>query len=116
MCVVFFCCVTVSSSSITITTSVQLGIDTLCNNETVTLTCHTDQQDIVTWYWSNQSRHGNNITVLATPYEIIYTCMASDNNGTLQKANITIVANGEPTQVRIFKLALYLLQVLHQKL
>lgn len=93
------CCVvvTVTSSSITITSSVQVGVDTVCNNETVTLTCHTDQQDNITWYWSNQSRRGNNITVLATPYKILYTCMASDNNGTSQKANITIIANGEPT-------------------
>ena len=89
--------VTVTSQSVTITSSLQLGLDTICINETVTLTCHTDEPAKVdiTWYWSNQSKLRNSITVLPTFNNTIYICLASDSNRTIGKANVTVVANGK---------------------
>ena len=79
--------------------SPKLGEDTICVNESVKLTCHTDQQvDDVTWYWQNQSKQGSTIAVVATRNEVVYTCKASDSNAvrTLTgEANVTVVANGE---------------------
>ena len=98
--VVFVLCsftvIIASSSVIKITSSLQPGVDMICINETLTLACHTDQPSKdVTWHWANnQSHKGNNITVHATPYETIFTCVVSDNNGTYNKANITVIANG----------------------
>jgi len=39
----------------------QLGVDTVCDNQDVTLMCHTDQTtgNMITWYWSNQSQHSS---------------------------------------------------------
>ena len=93
----FVVLVTVMSQRVTITSSLHLGLDTICINESLTLTCHTDEQVKVdiTWYWSNQSKQGNSITILATPSSITYTCVASDTNRTIGKANVTVVANGK---------------------
>ena len=89
--------VTVAPQSVTITSSLRPGLGTIiCINETVTLTCHTDEPAKVdfTWYWSNQSKQGNSITVLPTFSNIMYICVAY-SNGTIGKANVTIVANGK---------------------
>ena len=93
----FMVLVTVAPQSVTITSSLQLGLDTICINESLTLTCHTDEQVKVdiTWYWSNQSKQGNSITILATSSQIIYICVASSSNGTIGKANVTVIANGK---------------------
>ena len=88
--------ITVMSQNVTITSSVQLGTDTICNNESLILTCHTKEQVTdVTWYWSNQSKQGNNITIVATHDKVIYICVASDDNEIIGKANVTVVANGK---------------------
>ena len=104
----FVVLVTVTSQSVTITSSIQLGLDTICINESVTLTCHTDEQVKVdiTWYWSNQSKQGNSITILATSSNVIYICVASDNNRTIGKANVTVVANGKKFNI-CFKNLIY---------
>ena len=93
----FVVLVTVTSQSVTITSSIQLGLDTICINESITLTCHTDEQvkvDII-WYWSDQSKQGNSITTLATPSNTIYICVVSSNNATIGKANVTVIAKGK---------------------
>lgn len=88
--------VTVTSPSVTITSSLQVGVDTICNNDTLTLVCHVDEQvQRITWYWHSQSQQGKDLKVLATPIKTIYTCVASDHNGVLDEANITVLANGE---------------------
>ena len=89
--------------SITIVSSPKLGEDTICVNESVSLTCRTDQQvggDVhITWYWQtlgkNQSKQGRTIAVLASRDEVVYTCKATDNNKVTGEANVTVVANGE---------------------
>ncbi|XP_065884700.1 uncharacterized protein [Dysidea avara] len=83
---------------VTITSSPQLGVETVCDNHNVTLMCHTDQTtgNMITWYWSNQSQHRANITVMAMMTEVVYTCVVSDNEG---KANVTVRANETPPHV-----------------
>ena len=85
------------SLNVTIVSSPKLGEDTICVNETVNLTCRTDDQvkDGITWYWQNQSKQGTTIAVQATRDEVIYSCKATDNNGVAGEANVTVVANGE---------------------
>lgn len=68
---------------------------TVCVNESVNLTCLTDQKvEIITWYWLDQSKEGSHITVQATLSDVVYTCKASDINGQMGEANITVGANG----------------------
>ena len=88
---------TAATVNITITSSPKLGADTvLCLNESVTLTCHTDQSVAnIAWLWSNQSEHGETITVMAELTEVMYTCIASDDGKYMGQASITITANGE---------------------
>ena len=84
--------------SITITSSPQLGVDTVCDNQDVTLMCHTDQttDNMITWYWSNQSQHGSTITVVARMTGVVYTCVVSDRDGQqLENASVIVVANGK---------------------
>ena len=85
------------STNITITSSPQLGVDTVCDNQDVTLMCHTDQttDNMITWYWYNQSQHGANITVVATTTGVVYTCTSTDKYGDKYNARVTVVANGE---------------------
>ena len=82
--------------SITITSSPQLGVDTVCVNQNVTLMCRTDENacDMITWYWHNQSQHGDNITVVTTLNEVVYTCVVSKGGYYLEK-NMTVRASGE---------------------
>ena len=83
--------------NVSITSSPALGVDTvLCDNQNVTLTCHTDQPVVdITWHWSDKSEQGNTITVLAKLTNIVYTCMVSNDGQDIGEANITIKANGE---------------------
>ena len=70
--------------------------EAVCGEELVYLTCRTAREvKDVTWYWSDQSKEGNNITIRATPNEVVYTCRATSDNGEIGEANIAIVANGE---------------------
>jgi len=82
---------------VTITSSPQLGVDTVCDNQDVTLMCHTDQTtgNMITWYWSNQSQHGNTITVVARMTGLVYTCVMYDQGGEIGTANITVRASGK---------------------
>ena len=81
--------------NITIDSSPKLGYGTVCVNESVNLTCLTDQNvEIITWYWLDQSKEGSHITVQATLSDVVYTCKASDNNGQMGETNITVGANG----------------------
>ncbi|XP_065885439.1 hemicentin-1-like isoform X2 [Dysidea avara] len=84
--------------SITITSSPQLGVDTVCDNQDVTLMCHTDQTtgNIITWYWSNQSQHGDTITVVARRTGVVYICVVTSEDGQQLEKNITVLANGVP--------------------
>ncbi|XP_065884527.1 uncharacterized protein [Dysidea avara] len=87
----------VPSTNVTITSSPQLGVDTVCDNQDVTLMCHTDQttDNMITWYWSNQSQHGDTITVVAKMTAVVYTCVSSSKDGQqLGNASVTVVANG----------------------
>ena len=92
--------VTVAPQSVTIASSLQLGLDTVYINETVTLTCHTNEP-VKVWYWSNQSKQGNSITctILAKPSSIIYICVATYSNGTIGKANVTVVTNSKKLNI-----------------
>ena len=92
----YICCVDIVAS-ITITSSPQLGVDTVCDNQDVTLMCHTDQTtgNMITWYWYNQSQHGNNIAVVATMAGVVYTCVAYEGVQEVGRANVTVKANGE---------------------
>ena len=89
----------VLSINVTITSSPQLGVGTVCDSQEVNLMCHADQttSNMITWYWSNQSQHGDAITVVATLTEIVYTCVASGKEE--GKASITVVANGEQNSI-----------------
>ena len=68
----------------------------MCDNQDVTLMCHTDQTtcNMITWYWYNQSQHGDNITVVATMTKVAYTCVVSKNGEALGNLTVTVVANG----------------------
>jgi len=81
-----------------ITSSPRLGVDTVCDNQDVTLMCRTDQRtgNMITWYWSNHSQHGDNITVVARMIGMVCTCVVSDKDGHhLGNTSVTVVANGE---------------------
>ena len=100
--------------NVTIVSSPKLGEDTICVNNTVNLTCRTDQQvNEVTWYWQDQSRprskQGSTITVLATLNEVVYTCEVSNSSKVMGEANVTVVANGEwwSKSVTIYVYTLY---------
>ena len=82
-------------TDITITSSPQL--DTVCDNQEVTLMCHTDQATnyVITWYWYNQSQHGDNITVVATMTKVIYACVVSNSENALGNVTVAVVANGK---------------------
>jgi len=69
----------------------------VCDNENVTLMCHTNQTtgNMITWYWSNQSQHGDTITVVARMTEVVYTCAVSNNGENFENVTIAVKANGE---------------------
>ena len=69
----------------------------MCDNQDVTLMCHTDQTtgNMIIWYWSDQSQHGDTITVVARITGVVYTCVAYDQGKEVGRANITVRANGE---------------------
>ena len=92
----YICCVDIAAS-VTITSSPQLGVDTVCDNQDVTLMCNTDQTtgNMITWYWYNQSQHGDTITVVATMTGVVYTCVANEEEEKVGRANVTVKANGE---------------------
>ena len=92
----FSCLIVLSLVNITITSSPRLGVDTVCDNQEVTLMCHSDQTigDMITWHWSNHSQHGDTITVVASMTGIEYTCVVS-NIDEQQSKNIIVVANGK---------------------
>ena len=82
--------------NITITSSPRLGVGTLCQNDSVTLTCHSDQPGAkITWLWSNQSEQGDIIIVLAELSQVVCTCIVSDDGHFIGQANVTVIANGE---------------------
>ena len=83
--------------AVTIISSPKLGVDTVCDNQDVTLTCHTDQTigNMITWYWYNQSQHGDTITVVATMTEVAYTCVGYNQGKKIGRANVTVRASGE---------------------
>ena len=93
---IIYVCI-VLSTNITITSSPQLGVDTVCDNQDVTLMCHTDQTtgNMITWYWSNQPQHGDTITVVARMTGVVYTCVAYDQKQEIGRANVTVQAIGE---------------------
>ena len=67
----------------------------MCDEQNVTLMCHSDPTNIITWYWSNQSRHEDTITVVARMTGLVYTCVATSKDGLhLGNSSITVVANG----------------------
>jgi len=69
----------------------------VCDNQDVTLICHTDQTtgNMITCYWSNQSKRGDTITVVARMTAVVYTSVATGKDGHyLGNSSITVVANG----------------------
>ena len=69
----------------------------MCDNQDVTLMCHTDQTTgyMITWYWSNQAQRGDTMTVVARMTGVVYTCVASSKDGQqLGNSSITVMANG----------------------
>ena len=88
--------------NVTIVSLPELGVDTVCVNQSVHLSCRTDQQDItITWHWLNQSKEGTTIIAQATPYEVLYTCNASSSSGQMGEARVTVVADGEYSRLKI---------------
>ena len=81
--------------NITIVSSPKLGVDTVCVNQAVNLSCFTNEQTNITWLWSNQSEERSTITVTARQYAVVFTCKASEENGQEGEANVTVIANGE---------------------
>ena len=69
----------------------------MCDNQDVTLMCHTDQTtgNMITWYWSNQSQHGHTITVVARMTGVVYTCVVYNQEEEVGRVNTTVQANGE---------------------
>jgi len=69
----------------------------VCDNQDVTLMCHTDQTtgNITTWYCPNQSRHEDTITVVARMTEIFCTCVVIKDGQYLGHATVVIKANGK---------------------
>ena len=88
---------TASSANVTISSSPRLGVGTLCQNDSVTLTCHSDHSEGNTaWHWSNQSEQGDTITVAAELTQVVYTCIVSDDDGQyIGQASVIVIANGE---------------------
>ncbi|XP_065884426.1 hemicentin-1-like isoform X2 [Dysidea avara] len=102
----------VLSTNVTITSSPQLGVDTVCNNQDVTLMCHTDQTtgNMITWYWFNQSQHGHTITVVARMTGVVYTCVVYNQEEEVGRANTTVQANGAPPHVDNYNFNPYILK------
>jgi len=69
----------------------------VCDNQTVTLTCHTDQTtgNMITWYWYNQSRYGDTLKVVATMTGVVYSCIIFNDGRNIGTASITLKANGK---------------------
>ena len=69
----------------------------MCDNQNVTLICHTDENAInITWQCSDQSQQGDTIAVNATlAAEIVCTCFVSNNEEILGNASVSVRANGE---------------------
>ena len=68
----------------------------MCDNQDVTLMCHTNQttDNMITWYWYNQSQHGDNITVVARMSRVVYNCVVSKDGRHLEDSRVAVVANG----------------------
>ena len=68
----------------------------MCDNQDVTLMCHTDQttDNTITWNWYNQTRHGDTLKVVATMTRVVYTCIISNNSENIGSASVTVKANG----------------------
>ena len=81
--------------NVTIESSPKLGYETVCVDESVNLTCLTDQVAIITWYWLDQSKSGHFISTQVTLSDVVYTCKACLNDGQMGEVNITVAANGE---------------------
>jgi len=77
----------------------------VCDNQDVTLMCHTDQTtgNMITWYWYNQSQHGDTITVVASMTGVVYTCVVSNNGKDFNNVTIAVKANGEFIEKYIFE-------------
>jgi len=87
--------------NVTIESSPKLGTDVVCVDQSVNLTCVTDQQvKDITWQWLGQSEEGSTISVQATRSEVVYTCKVSYNNSQMGEANIIVVANGERLKLK----------------
>ena len=69
----------------------------MCDNQDVTLMCHTDQTtgNMITWDWYNHSQHGDSITVVATMTGVVYTCVAYEERQEVGRATFTVKADGE---------------------
>jgi len=87
----------VLSTNVTITSSPQLGVDTVCDNQDVILMCHTDQTtgNMIIWYWSDLSQHGDTITVVASMTGVVYTCVVYGQKREVERANVTVKATGK---------------------
>ena len=85
--------------NVTIISLPKLGMDTVCVNQSIHLSCHTDQlvEDIIfTWFWLIYTKEGTAVIAQATPNKVLYTCKVFSNNGDLiGEANVTVIANGE---------------------
>ena len=79
----------------------------MCVNQSVNLSCFTDQRTNITWFWLNQSKEGSTITVKVTQYAVVFTCKASAENGQVGKANVTVIANGENYKHKMYAWLLY---------
>jgi len=97
-------------ASITITSSPQLGVETVCDNQDVNLTCHTDRkhEDQIIWYRGQHRNspygHGETITVVATIKKEVYTCHVSDDVPPFGEISIIVKANGG--QIMLVKMLL----------
>ena len=74
--------------------------DSICYNQSIVLTCNTNDINVTTYKWistkSNQSEETTSITVIATDDPVEYTCIVSDSNGDISGySSVNISSNGK---------------------
>jgi len=81
----------------------------VCDNQDVTLMCHTDQTagNMITWFWYNQSQDGDNITVVAMMTGVVFNCVAYVQGREVGKSSVTVRANGELDNQQVYPTSFY---------
>ena len=71
----------------------------VCYNQSVELTCHVDDIDVIEYKWTStklkQPKKTTSIIVIATDELVEYTCQVIGDNGKNGKSSVTVSSNGE---------------------